>query len=208
MTMHTTRTTTTLTRGLLAAALIASLGACSSTPPAAPASPAPAPVAAAAPAPAPAPRATAPAPAPAPAPVAQAATRPATTPSASSTALAAHLDPASDINRERSVYFDFDQATVRADSRSVIERHGKYLSGNPKLAVRIEGNADERGSTEYNLALGQRRAEAVRQALKLLGVSDLQLEATSWGEERPKSNGHDDAAWSQNRRADLQYPAR
>ncbi|MFM2066106.1 MAG: hypothetical protein RLZZ584_1015 [Pseudomonadota bacterium] len=197
----------TCTRGLLASALIATLGACSSTPPATPAPAAPAPVAAA-PTPAPAPRAAAPAPTPAPAPVAKADTRPATTPVAPATALPAHLDPNSDIARRRSVFFEFDQAAAKADSRSVIELHGKYLSTNPKLAVRIEGNADERGSTEYNLALGQRRAESVRQALKLLGVADGQMETSSWGEERPQAAGHDEAAWAQNRRADLQYPAK
>jgi peptidoglycan-associated lipoprotein len=77
---------------------------------------------------------------------------------------------------------------------------------NPQLAVRGEGNTDERGSREYNLALGQKRAEAVRQALKIVGVPVSRIEAMSWGEERPRASGHDDAAWSQNRRADIQYP--
>ncbi|MFZ2650447.1 MAG: OmpA family protein, partial [Burkholderiaceae bacterium] len=84
--------------------------------------------------------------------------------------------------------------------------HGKYLGSKPQLAIRIEGNADERGSAEYNLALGQRRAEAVLHALKLFGVRDSQMEAVSWGEERPKLISHDESAWAQNRRADLAYP--
>jgi peptidoglycan-associated lipoprotein len=76
------------------------------------------------------------------------------------------------------------------------------------LAVRIEGHADERGGAEYNLALGQRRAETVARALRLLGVKDGQLEAISHGEERPRASGHDETAWAQNRRADIAYPAR
>jgi peptidoglycan-associated lipoprotein len=123
-------------------------------------------------------------------------------------ALAAHLDPASDISTRRSAYFDFDKTMVKPDSQGVVERHGHYLSANPAVSVRIEGNTDERGSTEYNLALGQKRAEAVRQALKVVGVKEAQMETTSWGKERPKATGHDEAAWSENRRADLQYPTR
>jgi peptidoglycan-associated lipoprotein len=192
---------------VLSVALLALLGACSSTPPAAPPASAPvdvktsaAAVAAAKPAPAPAPALMA-----APAP---AEPRPAANASATTTALPAYLDPNSDISKRRSVFFEFDQADFTSASRSVVELHGKYLSSQPKLAIRIEGNADERGSTEYNLALGQKRAESVRRALKLVGVADTQMETVSWGEERPKATGHDEAAWSQNRRADLQYPAR
>jgi peptidoglycan-associated lipoprotein len=76
------------------------------------------------------------------------------------------------------------------------------------VAVKIEGNCDERGSAEYNLALGQKRAESVRQSLKVYGVKDTQLEAVSWGSEKPKAQGHDESAWAQNRRADVQYPGR
>jgi peptidoglycan-associated lipoprotein len=132
------------------------------------------------------------------------------TPMASSTVatvtLPAYLDPKSEISTGRSVFFDFDQALVKAEFAGLIERHGKYLIANPKLAIKIEGNTDERGSAEYNLALGQKRAAAVSKALKIYGVQDSQMEAISWGEEKPRAQGHDDAQWAQNRRADLQYP--
>lgn len=119
--------------------------------------------------------------------------------------LPAHKDPKSALSKERSVYFDFDDFTVKSEYASLIERHGKYLQGNPQFAIRVEGNADERGSAEYNLALGQRRAEAVLRALKIYGVKDSQSEPVSYGEERPKATGHDEAAWAQNRRADISY---
>lgn len=120
----------------------------------------------------------------------------------------AYLDPKSDIATGRSVYFNFDDALLKPEFSALVERHGKYLMANPKVAIRIEGNTDERGSAEYNLALGQKRAEAVRQALKVVGVKDAQMEAISWGEEKPKAKGHDESDWAQNRRADLQYPSK
>jgi peptidoglycan-associated lipoprotein len=122
--------------------------------------------------------------------------------------LPAYLDPKSDISTGRSVYFDFDKALVKPEFSGLVERHGKYLTTNPKVSIKIEGNTDERGSAEYNLALGQKRAEAVRQALKVYGVKEMQMEAISWGSEKPKTAGHDESAWAQNRRADLQYPNR
>lgn len=122
--------------------------------------------------------------------------------------LPAHLDPGSALSSERSVYFELERFEIGDPYLAVIDRHGKYLSKNPGLAVRIEGNADERGSPEYNLALGQKRAQAVLSALKLYGIRDAQVEAVSYGEERPKAHGSDEASWSQNRRADIVYPAR
>jgi peptidoglycan-associated lipoprotein len=122
------------------------------------------------------------------------------------TSLPAHLDPKSAISTDRSVYFDFDDYSIKKEYGPLIERHGRYLASNPRLAIRIEGNADDRGSAEYNLALGQKRAETVLRALKIYGVKDSQMEAISWGKEKPKSTGHDEAAWAQNRRADLEYP--
>jgi peptidoglycan-associated lipoprotein len=119
-----------------------------------------------------------------------------------------YLDPRSPLSSARSVFFDFDQAALKGDDTTVIERHGKYLSSHPQLAIRVEGNTDERGSAEYNLALGQKRAVAVVKALEVYGVKDTQLEAVSWGEEKPRAQGHDESAWAQNRRADLQYPQR
>lgn len=108
---------------------------------------------------------------------------------------------------ERSVYFEFDEATLARQYLDVVERQGQYLSRNAALKVRVEGHTDERGGTEYNLALGQRRAEAVRKALELYGVKAAQIEAVSFGEERPRSRDHDEAAWAQNRRADITYSA-
>lgn len=201
-----TKSTQPTTRLALSALMLTVLAACSSTPPAAPAAPAPTPVATA-PAPA-APVAKAPAPTPTPTPAPAADTKPAASTNVQAKALPAHLDPNSAISRERSVYFDFDRAVVKPDAATLIQNHGKYLAANPALAIRIEGNTDERGSTEYNLALGNKRADAVRQALKLVGAKDSQMEAISYGELRPKATGHDEPAWSQNRRADLQYPAK
>lgn len=123
-------------------------------------------------------------------------------------AVPAYLDPNSAISKQRSVYFDFDNYSVKKDYSALIELQGKYLAANPGVAVKIEGNADERGGSEYNLALGQKRAEAVRHALAGYGAKDAQMEAISFGKEKPKAMGHDEAAWSQNRRADIQYPAK
>ena len=122
--------------------------------------------------------------------------------------LPAHLDSKSALSAQRSVFFAFDDFSIAKEYTAMLERHGQYLAANPKLAIKIECHADERGGSEYNLALGQKRADAVRQALKLLGVKDAQMEAVSWGKERPRATGHDEAAWVQNRRADLQYPDR
>jgi peptidoglycan-associated lipoprotein len=120
-------------------------------------------------------------------------------------ALPAHQDPASAIYRERLVYFDFDSYLLDAADQALVERHARYLVTAAPLSVRVEGHADERGGAEYNLALGQRRAEAVRRAMSLLGVDAARIEATSWGEERPRHPGHDEAAWTQNRRAEIVY---
>lgn len=106
---------------------------------------------------------------------------------------------------KRSIFFDFDQFVVRADFTPVIEAHGRYLAANKSRSIKLEGNADERGSREYNLALGQKRAEAVRSRLKLLGVADSQMETVSFGEEKPRATGHDEAAWAENRRVDIVY---
>ncbi len=120
----------------------------------------------------------------------------------------AHLDANSLISKERSVYFDYDAFTIKPEFNAALQAHAKYLGQNPALSIRIEGHADERGGTEYNVALGQKRAEAVVRALKTLGVADKQMEAVSFGKEKPKAQGHDEAAWAQNRRGDLAYPAK
>lgn len=123
-------------------------------------------------------------------------------------AIPPYLDPGSALYQNRSVYFDFDQYVVKPENTRMLELHGKFLASHPELAIKIEGNTDEQGGIEYNLALGQKRAEAVRKALALHGARPTQMEAISFGKEKPKATGHDDAARAQNRRADLAYPTR
>lgn len=113
-------------------------------------------------------------------------------------------DPAS-ILAKRSVYYPFDVSAVQDADKPAVAAHAKYLSEHPDRKVRVEGNADERGSNEYNLALGQRRADGVKKMLELGGAKASQIEATSYGEEKPKATGHDEASWSQNRRSDIKY---
>jgi len=113
-------------------------------------------------------------------------------------------DPANILSK-RSVYFDFDSFLVKPEFQGLVEAHGKFLVANPNRRVVIEGNADERGSREYNLALGQKRAEAVKSRLRLLGAAEMQIETVSFGEEKPVATGSDEASWAQNRRADLNY---
>lgn len=118
------------------------------------------------------------------------------------------LDPLNDpkgILAQRSIYFDLDSYIVRNDFKPLIDAHARYLSGNKTRKIIIQGNTDERGGREYNLALGQKRAEAVRRSLSLLGVSDTQMEAVSLGKEKPKATSSDEAAWAENRRADIVY---
>ncbi|HXI38313.1 MAG TPA: peptidoglycan-associated lipoprotein Pal [Burkholderiales bacterium] len=106
---------------------------------------------------------------------------------------------------KRSIYYDFDKYDISAESRSLIEAHARYLRENPNVKVRIEGNADERGSTEYNLALGQQRSSGVLKVMTLLGVPAGRIEAVSFGKEKPKATGHDETSWSENRRSDIVY---
>jgi len=106
---------------------------------------------------------------------------------------------------DRSVYYDFDKSDIKAEQRRLLEENARYLRDHPNVSVRVEGNADERGSAEYNLALGQRRAEAVSRSLKTLGVKDSRIEAVSLGKEKPKKTGHDETSWAENRRSDIVY---
>ena len=104
---------------------------------------------------------------------------------------------------ERSVYFPFDVDAVQEADRATVQAHGEYLAKNKNAKVRVEGNADERGSSEYNLALGQRRANNVKKLLILSGAKSSQIETISFGEEKPRCTEHNEACWSQNRRADI-----
>ncbi|SDV50159.1 peptidoglycan-associated lipoprotein Pal [Chitinasiproducens palmae] len=119
-----------------------------------------------------------------------------------------NVDPLNDPNSplaKRSIYFDFDSYSVRDDYQSLLQQHAQYLKSHPERHLLIQGNTDERGSSEYNLALGQKRAQAVQRALGLLGVPESQTEAVSLGKEKPQAQGHDEESWAQNRRADLVY---
>jgi peptidoglycan-associated lipoprotein len=118
---------------------------------------------------------------------------------------AAGAGPQGELLSRRIIYFDFDSAEIRADSQSIVSAHGKYLADNPQTRVRLEGHADERGSREYNIGLGERRAQSVRRALLLQGVTEGQLATVSYGEERPAAAGSDEDAYSQNRRVELIY---
>lgn len=105
----------------------------------------------------------------------------------------------------RLVYFDFDSSEIRPEFVSVLAAHAKTLSGNASIRVRLEGHSDERGSPEYNIGLGERRAQAVRRALLLQGVAESQLTTVSYGEERPAVAGQTEEAWAKNRRVELMY---
>ena len=113
-------------------------------------------------------------------------------------------DPASPLST-RDIFFDFDSYVVKPEYRTVLEAHAGYLMAKRDSRVILQGNADERGSREYNLALGQKRAEAVRKALAVLGVNDAQMEAVSFGEEKPRNEGDTEEAYAQNRRVDVVY---
>jgi len=103
------------------------------------------------------------------------------------------------------IYFDFDTANIKPEYSEVLAAHARRLVANPNMSVRLEGHADERGSREYNIGLGERRAQAVRQALMLQGVSSVQITTVSYGEERPASTGSDEEAWALNRRVEITY---
>jgi peptidoglycan-associated lipoprotein len=113
-------------------------------------------------------------------------------------------DPNSPLSK-RSVYFDYDSNAVKDEYRGLVQAHSRYLADKRDSRIRIEGNCDERGSREYNLALGQRRAESVKKVMTVLGVPDTRIETVSYGEEKPVAPGHDESAWAQNRRADIKY---
>jgi len=113
--------------------------------------------------------------------------------------------PQAGLLAKRTVYFDFDSSEIKGEGTDIVAAHAKYLATNPTARVRLEGHTDERGSREYNIGLGERRAQAVRRALLLQGAADAQISTVSYGEERPAVAGHDEAAWAKNRRVELVY---
>lgn len=115
-------------------------------------------------------------------------------------------DPSNPLS-QRSIYFAFDSYDVSAEYAPIVEAHAKWLIANPEVKIVVQGNTDERGGREYNLALGQKRAEAVKQRMQLLGVPASRIEAVSFGEEKPAVLGSTPEAWAQNRRADIVYPS-
>ena len=115
-------------------------------------------------------------------------------------------DPKSVLS-QRSIYFDLDKYEVKDEYKDLVAAHAKYLVANKGFKVLIQGNTDERGSREYNLSLGQKRSDAVKRSLTLLGATESQVESVSLGEEKPKNPGHDESAWAENRRADILYRA-
>ncbi|MCL6556375.1 MAG: peptidoglycan-associated lipoprotein Pal [Burkholderiales bacterium] len=145
------------------------------------------------------------------APVEDRAAQPAAKAEGSATPLApaaSQVNPLRDPNNilsKRSIYFDYDSDAIKPEYKPLIEAHAKYLTEHRSAKVFLQGNADERGSREYNLALGQRRADAVRKMMSVLGVDEKQMESVSFGEEKPRATCHDESCWSQNRRVDIVY---
>jgi peptidoglycan-associated lipoprotein len=115
------------------------------------------------------------------------------------------LGPTGALGSQRVIYFDFDSSDIRPEFVDVVAAHGRFLAGNASIHVRLEGSTDERGSREYNIGLGERRAQTVKRALMLQGVKEAQVATVSYGEERPAVAGSDEAAYSKNRRVELVY---
>ena len=107
--------------------------------------------------------------------------------------------------QQRVIYFEFDDSSLTEEGRQLVEQHAQFLASNPAQTVTLEGHADERGTREYNIALGQQRAESVRRMMLLYGVSPSQLSVVSYGEEKPAVFGHDERSWALNRRVELRY---
>ena len=106
---------------------------------------------------------------------------------------------------KRSVYFDFDSFVVKEEYRPLVEAHARYLQQNRNARMTVQGNTDERGSREYNIALGQKRADSVKRMMMLLGATESQIETVSFGKEKPRNPGHEESAWAENRRDDILY---
>jgi peptidoglycan-associated lipoprotein len=137
-----------------------------------------------------------------------AATSGTTTSGVSGSATGTGANPLKDPNNilsKRSIYFEFDSFVVEDKYKAQIDAHSRYLSANRSAKVTLQGHTDERGSREYNIALGQKRADAVKRAMTLMGVQDVVIETVSYGKEKPKREGHDEPAWAENRRVDIVY---
>ncbi len=113
--------------------------------------------------------------------------------------------PQAGLLAKRVIYFDFDSSEIKGEGTDIVAAHAKYLANNPTARVRLDGHTDDRGSREYNIGLGERRAQSVRRALLLQGASEAQLSTVSYGAERPAVAGHDEAAWAKNRRVEITY---
>ncbi len=113
-------------------------------------------------------------------------------------------DPKSILSK-RSVYFDYDKFEVKSEYKDLVTAHARFLANNRQFKMLVQGNTDDRGSREYNLALGQKRADAIKNMLTMLGAREEQVESVSLGEEKPKNNGQNEAAWAENRRGDMLY---
>ena len=126
--------------------------------------------------------------------------------SAGQQAVAANpLKDPNNILSKRSVYYDFDQSDVKDEYKPMVEAHARYLASNKSAKLAVQGNCDERGSREYNIALGNRRADSVRKIMNVFGASDSQIEVVSFGEEKPRAACHDESCWKENRRSDIVY---
>jgi peptidoglycan-associated lipoprotein len=116
-----------------------------------------------------------------------------------------HRDPSNILSQKRSIYFDYDQFVIKDEFKATVEAHAKYLQRTRTLRITLQGNTDERGTREYNIALGQKRADAVKKLMVLLGAQEVQIETVSFGKEKPRREGHDETAWAENRRVDIVY---
>jgi len=128
-----------------------------------------------------------------------------TKPAGQQSVTANSLKDPNNILSKRSVYYDFDKSDVKAEYKPIVEAHARYLTGNKGAKVAVQGNCDERGSREYNIALGNHRADSVRKMMNVFGASDSQIEVVSFGEEKPRATCHDESCWKENRRSDIVY---